>query len=437
MHDYSTTNQTLFVVLDIGKNVHWLGAYAGFGLKEVLSPFKLRSDQSGLAQVTTALDALLGCGAYDQVVLGHEPTGIYHEAWSHALADRYQAHRQGEASPPLDYRFLNPIASKKRREAQANGRQRKTDPIDLGAIALCLRDGQGQPAFLPTAENLPFQLWGRAYRQLERERRYLSRALLSQLDRLWPGAVVNVKRFKTMHPDLEAPVPLVFSKPLERQRLQAILTHAPNPYDLLALGPEGIQAFLRTHVGRCGPKTAQQVYQVLHKAVLPPPEVAALLADYLHADFLHYQMLAQRLDTLADQAESLVPASPAAVLTAIPGLSPLLAARYLAYLGHPQRFQTPGQIWAFAGFDLVTEESGDYRRVGHITKKGAPGLRDTLFMIGFHMANNIPALERLKKRALSRGLGKIGATIHVAQKANRICHHLLYHQCPFDPTKLR
>jgi len=436
MPDYSTTNDTLFVVLDIGKNVHWLGAYVGFGLKEVISPFKLRSDQAGFAQVTTALDALLGCGTYEQVVLGHEPTGIYHEAWARALADRYQAHRQGAATPPLDYRFLNPLASKKRREAQANGRKRKTDPLDLKAIALCLRDGQGQPAFLPTEQNLQFQLWGRAYRQLERERRYLSRALLSQLDRLWPGAVVNVKRFQKMHPDLEAPVPLVLSKPLERQRLQAILTHAPNPYDLLALGQEGIQTFLRTYVGRCGPKTAQQVYQVLQNALLPPPEVAALLADYLQADFLHYQTLAQRLETLAQQADSLVPDSPAAVLTTTPGISPFLAARYLALLGHPQRFQKPAQIWAFAGFDLVTEESGDYRRVGHITKKGAPALRDTLFMIGFHMAHNIPAIERLKKRALQRGLGKIGATIHVAQKANRICHYLLYHQCPFDPTKL-
>ncbi len=65
MPDYSTTNKTLFVILDIGKNVHWLGAYAGFGLKEVISPFKLRSDRAGFEQVTIALDVLLGCGAYE------------------------------------------------------------------------------------------------------------------------------------------------------------------------------------------------------------------------------------------------------------------------------------------------------------------------------------------------------------------------------------
>lgn len=32
MRSYDTT---LYVVLDIGKNVHWLGAYAGFELQPV------------------------------------------------------------------------------------------------------------------------------------------------------------------------------------------------------------------------------------------------------------------------------------------------------------------------------------------------------------------------------------------------------------------
>ena len=437
MRKYCTTEQTLFVILDIGKNVHWFGAYAGFNLKEVVRPFKVRSDQSGFKQVTTILDTLLACGAYRQVVLGHEPTGIYHENWARELYKRYQPQREGAAEPRLDYRFLNPLTSKKRREAQANGRKRKTDRIDLKAIAYCLRDGQGQPAFLPTGKELQFQLWGRTYRNTERERRQLTRAILSQLDRLWPGAVVNVKRFQKMHPDLDVPIPLVLSKPLERQRVRAILTHSPNPYHLLNLGQDGIQAFLRQHVGRCGSATAKLVYNLLQNAVLPPPEVAALLADYLQSDFQRYLSLDQRLETLKNQAEIIVPDSPAAVLTTVPGVSPFLAARYLAYLGHHRRFLAPGEIWAFAGFDMVTDESGDYRRIGKITKKGANGLRDTLFLLGFHMANNIPALQRIRERAVRRGKGKIGATIHVAQKANRICYHLLYHQLPFDPTRLR
>jgi transposase len=428
---------TLFVTLDIGKNVNWYGAYAGYELKPVVEPTKVRSNRQGFDQVTSVVDALLHCGAYDRLVLGHEPTGVYHEAWSRALNDRYAPHQQGQAQPPLEYYYLNPLLSKRKREALGKGRKRKTDPIDLRAIAFCLRDGQGHPAFVPTGPALGFQLWGKAYRQNRRDVRRLTRHLLSQLDRLWPGAAVNLKRFKQAHPNLEPPVPLVLSKPLQRQRVRAILQHCPNPHDFLALGQDGIQAFFRTHVGRCGSATAKKTFELVKQALLPSPDLAVLLADQLQADFQLYLTLEQRFEALCAQADHLVPNSPAAVLVSIPGISPLLAARYLAHLGHHQRFQRAAQIWAFAGFDPVTEESGDFRRIGHISRKGDPALRDTLFLIGLHMAHQLPALAQTKQRAKKRGKRHVGATLHAAHKANRICHHLLYHQLLFDPARLR
>ena len=433
----NTHYTTLFMTLDIGKNVHWFGAYEGYDLNPVGEPFKVRSDQAGFAQVAAVIDGLLSSGRYQQVVLGHEPTGVYHETWSRALAARYAAHCQGQAAPPVSYQFLNPLLSKRKREELSKGRNRKTDKLDLRAIAYCLRDGLGQTAFLAQAPELRFQVWGQAYRQAHQARRRLTTTVLAQVDRLWPGAVVNLNRFRARHPDLDAPVPLVRSKPLERKRVQVILEHCPNPHDFLALGPAGIQAFYRTHTGRCGTATANLAYNVVKNALLPPPEVAELLAAQLRTEFEHYLAVAHRLEQLAQQADQVVPGSPAAVLTTVPGISPLLAARYLAHLGHPRRFTHPSQIWAFAGFDVVSEESGDFRRVGGITKKGDPGLRDTLYLIGLHTARQIPAIGRTKQRALKRRKGDVAATIHAAQKANRICHHLLFHQQPFDPAKLR
>ena len=203
----------------------------------------------------------------------------------------------------------------------------------------------------------------------------------------------------------------------------------------MALGPAGIQAFYQTHLGRCGSATAELAYRLVSQAVLPPPDIAALLAERLQADFAYYLTLEQRVLSLTAQAQQLVPGSPAEVLDTIPGVSPLLAARYLAHLGQPQRFVCAAQVWAFAGFDLVSEESGDCRRVGHLTKKGDPGLRDTLFLIGLHTAQHVPAIAQAKQRALSRGKSEVLATLHAAHKANRLCHHLLYHQQPFDPNR--
>jgi hypothetical protein len=46
---------------------------------------------------------------------------------------------------------------------------------------------------------------------------------------------------------------------------------------------------------------------------------------------------------------------------------------------------------------MISEEehSGDFRRVGHVTRKGDPGLRDTLYLIGLHTARHLPAIGRL------------------------------------------
>ncbi len=430
-------NKTLYVAIDIGKNVHWLGAYAGFELADVQSACKLPSNQSGFKEVTAQLDEWLTNGRYEQVVLGHEPTGIYHENWAWALMGRYEEYGNGRLQPYLDYRFLNPLLVKRKRDVLSNGRRRKNDPLDLIAISHCLRDGSGYPAYLPAGDELRLVLWARRYRQLHRQQRRLGLRVLSQLDQLWPGLIVDVKRFAKMHSDLQTPVPLVLSKPLSRQTVQAILQHCPNPHHLRALGQAGIQAFFRQHVGRCGPVTAGRAFNIVTQAVLPPPDVADLLAEQRHLEAQQYRSLSRQLQQLEVEVEALVPHTPAAVLSTIPGVSPFLAARYLAYLKAHRRFTTPAEVWAFAGFDPVTQESGDYRRLGKISRKGHPGLRDTLFLIGLHTARHIPAIGRVRQKALARGKGHVGATLHAAHKANRLCHRLLFDQLPFDPQRSR
>jgi hypothetical protein len=316
MQPYYTT---LFVPLDIGKNVHWCAGYEGYDLKPVVEPFKVRSDRSGFEQVTRIIDGLLSSGQYDRVVLGHEPTGIYHQAWSRALYDHYEAHRTGQARPQPDYQFLNPLLTKRQQEQLARGRKCKTDAADLRAIAFCLRDGQGQAAFLPTDQAVRFQLWGQAYDQTRQALLRQSIQLISQLDRLWPGLVVNVKRFGQMHPDLEAPTPA--------STVQTSGTPA---------GP-GLIAIL--------PQSPR----------LPDPGSRRYPGFLLHP----YRPL-----RLSHRSIGLPPAPKCG----------LASARYCRPSGR--------------------EESGDFRRLGHITKKGDPGLRDTLYLIGLHTSQHLPAIAR-------------------------------------------
>jgi transposase len=425
------------VPVDVGKNVNWFAVYAGFELAPQVEPRKVRTTRAGLAQLTHILDDLLTRGSYKRIVLGMEPTGVYHENWARALEERYHAYRTAPAQPHFDFRFINPVVVKRRRSTLHGGRPRSTDPIALQAIALCLRDDLGYPASLSQGDGGRFAGWAQDYRQSQRRRRRLEIALRAQIDRLWPGLLVNVDRFAAMHPDMEPPVPLVTTRPLTRKSIQAILQHCPNPHQFLALDVEGIQAFFRHHVGRCGLKTARKAYRVVAQAVLPPPDIAAWLASQLQTQVAHYYYLADHIADLHQQVDSLVPDSPAAVVTTVPGLGNQLAARYLAYLKHHRRFQRAAEIWAHAGFDLVTSESGDYRRLGQITKKGHPGLRDTLYLMGLNVAQQVPAIARTKARAKKRGKGEVGATLHAAHRVNRICHRLLYDQVPYAPDQVR
>lgn len=428
---------SVFVPIDVGKNVNWFAVYAGLELETLVEPRKVRTTRAGLEQLTDVVDALLHGGRYTHIVSAMEPTGIYHENWARALEARYAAYSSPDSVPCFDFRLINPLVVKRRRSTLEGGRPRSTDPIALRAIALCLRDDLGDPASITSSGGLPFALWAQDLRQSQRQERALKRMLHAHLDRLWPGLLVDVRRFRDMHPDLEPPQPLVDTRPLTRLSVQAVVLHGPDPYQFLDLDVDGIQAFFRQHVGRCGRTTAERAYRAVADAVLPPAPIAARLASKLQANARRYYDLVDHIADLDRQADELVPGSPAEVLTTVPGIGNQLAARYLAYLKHHRRFDTAAQVWAYAGFDLVTEESGDRQRLGKITKKGHPGLRDTLFLIGFNTAQRIPAIARIKTRASRRGKGDVGATLHAAHRMNRICYRLLYDQVPFDLSRLR
>ncbi len=425
----NSSTHPLYVSIDIGKNVNSYGGYAGLDLQVLQAPHEVRSNGEGFAQFERWLSECMRSGTYDPIVVGLEPTGVYHEAWAYAIQQSF--------GKQLDLRFLNPYQTKQKRQQLLSGRQRKSDSIDVEAIAYCLRDGLGNPAYLRSGPTLRFELWASDYRQTQREQQRLVVRLLTQMDRLWPGALVNVRAFQKAHPNLPVPVPLVLSKPLERQRLQLILEHHPNPYEWKSKSIQEIQTFYRDQGLRCGPVIAKKLRDVVEKALLPPPELAALIAEQLQADYFRYQSILQRLAYLQQQAEDLVPISEAAVLTSFPGIGAFLAAQYMAYIIDHRRFDYADQIWSFAGFDVSQNDSGDRRRQGKISKRGSAGLRLVLFRIGLNTSQYCPVIKRAKQRALARGKRNVGAVLHAAHKANRICFHLLTHQIPFDPLVAR
>ncbi len=419
----------LLIALDIGKNVHWLGCYDG-QLTELVAPHKVRTDLGGFAHFQQTVDPLLESGRFDYALIGNEPTGVYHEPWAWQIREHYL---EAPRPLPVAYHWINPVLTK-RRQRQHSIRQRSTDRRAVLAIAACLRDDLGYPAYLPSIVEGELRETARTREQLQRQRRHLARRLYPQIDRLWPGALVNVRRFQEVHPELAPPRPLVKSKFLKRKSVAALLLHCPDPYAALALDVEGLIAFLRRHVGRGGPKTAQKILSVLRNAPLPPRAIAARYAVRLQADFQAYTALQTRLKALDDQLRQLVPQTDARFLASVPGISAVLAARYLAAIRTVERFPSAAHIWSFAGLDPVSAESGDSKRVGEISKKGPAAFRDTLFQMGQHSSRYCAPIGEAFLRARDRGLPAVPATLHAAHKANRLCFALLRERRPYRPV---
>jgi transposase len=424
-------SRVLIVLLDISKNVHWATASLASGL-ELVEPHRLPTTQAGLIQFIQMTDALIAEHSPLLVLLGHEPTGVYHEPWARALMDYYAPNLAGQTSPRMAYTFFNPYQVKLARQ-QTHLRHRKTDPRDLAAMFDLMTRGLGQPAFLPTGAELLIRQELGFIRAQSRLLGHLERQLRQQLDRLWPGAVVNVQQFRQAHPGLPLPTPIIQTRPLQRDRLRVLLAHCPNPYDLCAMSDEDLLALYRQEVGRCGPTMIHTLRSWTHNAVLLPPEVAAPLAEQLQRLFQQYVATETLVEDGRGRLVPLIPHTPARHLTAVPGLGDMDAAAYLAGVGSIHRFHRAAEVWAFAGFDPIADGSGDHpHRVGHISKHSDPAFRDTMFQMGYRVAQNYAPVSLTFLDAFDRGKSEVEATIHAAHRVNRICFHLMYDDEPFE-----
>lgn len=426
--------QILVAPLDIHKNVHWATFHTLDG-RVLEAPFALQNLRADFEAYCERLDQLISAHDIRLVLPGHEPTGIYHEAWARAFMERYAAHLAGQAHPRFYYTFLNPYQVKENRHQQFL-LLRKTELIDLGAIGDLLRRGLGYPAYLPSAEDLLIRQEVRYIRGLVKEKRRHANRTLTVFDQLIPGALLHRSRFQRAHPHLTPPTPLVNTQPLERVRVQVLIQHCPNPYHILRLGRQGLIDLFHQHGERCGPKTADRILEVVQRALLPPEDVAQVLARNLQQHFQAFQTVDTFIDQAAENLAAVLPHTPARHLLALSGTSPLLVARYIACLGDVRRFLFADQIWNLAGFHPKVYISGDLVLYGALSKQGDPFLRDTLFLQAYSLAQHHPYFAKTFLTAIERGKSEVEATIHTAHQVNRVFFRLLTNDEPFHPPHI-
>jgi transposase len=125
------------------------------------------------------------------------------------------------------------------------------------------------------------------------------------------------------------------------------------------------------------------------------------------------------------------------LLTSIPGLGDLTAAKLLAEFRDIRRFQDVRQLVAFAGLNPRHRQSGSsVRGHPHISKMGRASLRAALYMPAVSALNHNPILRTFAERLRQRGLRGKAVVVAVMRKLLHLVYGILKSGQPFDPDYL-
>jgi transposase len=145
------------------------------------------------------------------------------------------------------------------------------------------------------------------------------------------------------------------------------------------------------------------------------------------------------LDTQIQAAEAelavLLPRSPFATLTTVPGWGVVRVSNYAAALGDPNRWPGPRQIYRASGLSPMQYESAHKRRDGSISREGSVALRRALIDLGIGLWLTEPSAKTYAAGLKNRG--KRGGVIAcaLAHRATRIAHALTRDHTAYDPAR--
>lgn len=399
IHDCSSS--LAVVAVDVGKNTVACSV-TDEKRHRLFGPVDFAMTRSGLESAVARIQALVPADV--GVKVGVEAAGHYHQPLL------------TPSSWPSGWEVveLNPAHVTEQRRVQ--GRRRvKTDAIDLEAITELVLAGQGVP-ITARAETLG-ELAGWV---AHRSRRVAARAalknqLLGQLDRAFPGLTLAL-------PDV-----------LATKVGRLVVEHFTDPARLASLGETRLIRFA-AHRGLVVRRPVADRLVTAARDALPTRD-AVVAREMVANDLQLLQVLDQHVAHAEDELARLLPCSPFAVLTSVPGWAIVRASAYGAAVGDPHRWPGPQQIYRAAGLSPMQYESAGKRRDGAISREGSVTLRRALVDLGIGLWLNDPAAKGYAERLRARG--KKGGVIAcaLAHRANRIAYALVRDQSTYQPSR--
>lgn len=400
VHVAPVTSSTIVVAVDVGKTSA-VFSVTDAARRRLVGPSEFAMTGSGLTAAAAQTRAVVPPAGRVKVAV--EAAGHYHR-------------------PVLDHRWpdgwevleLNPAQVAEQRRVQ--GRRRvKTDVIDLEAITELVLAGYGR---LVTDRDVVIGELG-AW-ALHRGRRVATRSatknqLLGQLDRAFPGLTLAL-------PDV-----------LATRIGRLIAAEFADPARLAGLGVNRLIRFAATRGLQLRRPVAERVVAAARDAL--PTRDAVIARQILAADLRLVADLDDQIQSAEAALAVLLPRSPYATLTSVPGWGVVRASNYAAALGDPQRWPGSRQIYRASGLSPMQYESAHKRRDGAISREGSVALRRALIDLGIGLWLNESAAKNYAHELKNRGKHGGIVACALAHRANRIAHALVRDHATYEPTR--
>jgi len=405
------TATTLVVGIDIAKKVQW-ARFTDYRGIEVGKAISFTNNQAGYEKIVAKIEQQRNIKvlrqAYDNVVIGMEPTGHYWKPLANYLMK-------------VGYRVVgvNPHHTKKSKELDDNS-QTASDKKESLVIARLVKDGRYFDPYLPE--------------DVYAELRVLSNARVNVLKR--NSAVKNniIAILDEYFPEIFE----IFSNPLTGKASRQVLKECPFPLLIMGLGAENILATIKKAVKKSvGMKKVQELLGAAQASVgvTYGMESAKMRLGHLLEEL---ELVERQLAEIESSMEQrLQETGYSESLLSIKGVGIVTAASFLGEVGDPLRFSDARQIANYAGYNLVEDSSGKSKSGTTISKRGRSQLRSLLYKMAFVMVGQNPEMKALHKYLTSRGknpLKKKQSLVVVSKKIITVIYSLLKKQALYNPV---
>ncbi len=395
-------SSTVVVAVDVGKTTFALSVTDAARCR-LFGPGDFAMTGPGLAEALGCVRAVLP-GVGTAVRVGVEAAGHYHRPLLAASAW------------PAGWLTLelNPAHVAEQRRVQ--GRRRvKTDAIDLDAITELVLAGRGN--LVAGRDEVIGQLTAWVAHRARRVavRTATKNQLLGQLDRSFPGLTLAV------------------SDVLGTRVGRLVAEHFADPRRLASLGTTRFIRFAATRGVQVRRPIADRLV-VAARDALPMPD-AAVARQVLAADLALLGDLDAQVEAAEAHLKTLLPDSPFATLTTVPGWGAVRAGNYGAAVGDPTRWPGHRQLYRASGLSPAQYESAGRRRDGSISREGSVPLRRALIDLGIGLWQSEPSAKTYA--ATLRTRGKHGGIIAcaLANRANRIAFAMVRDHASYNPAR--